>query len=27
MISHTGMVYFGTEAKPYKESEIVRIQL
>ena len=22
MISHTGMVYFGTEAKPYKESEI-----
>ena len=21
-ISHTGMVYFGTEAKPYKESEI-----
>ncbi len=24
MISHTGMVYFGTEAKPYKESEIVK---
>ena len=23
-ISHTGMVYFGTEAKPYKESEIVK---
>ena len=22
MISHTGMVYFGTEAKPYKETEI-----
>ena len=22
MISHTGMVYFGTEAKPYKENEI-----
>jgi len=21
-ISHTGMVFFGTEAKPYKESEI-----
>jgi hypothetical protein len=21
-ISHTGMVYFGTEAKPYKENEI-----
>lgn len=21
-ISHTGMVYFGTEAKPYKETEI-----
>ena len=21
-ISHTGMVYFGTEAKPYRESEI-----
>jgi len=24
MISHTGMVYFGTEAKPYRESEIVK---
>jgi hypothetical protein len=23
-ISHTGMVYFGTEAKPYKETEIVK---
>jgi hypothetical protein len=24
MISHTGMVYFGTEAKTYRESEIVK---
>jgi len=23
-ISHTGMVYFGTEAKPYKEPEVVK---
>ena len=23
-ISHTGMVYFGTEAKPYKETEVVK---
>lgn len=23
-ISHTGMVYFGTEAKPYKETEIIK---
>jgi len=23
-ISHTGMVFFGTEAKPYKESEVVK---
>ena len=23
-ISHTGMVYFGTEAKPYKETEVIQ---
>lgn len=23
-ISHTGMVYFGTEAKPYKETEVIK---
>lgn len=23
-ISHTGMVYFGTEAKPYKEPEVIK---
>lgn len=23
-ISHTGMVYFGTEAKPYREEEVIK---
>ena len=23
-ISHTGIVYFGTEAKPYKEPEVIK---
>ena len=23
-ISHTGVVYFGTEAKPYKETELIQ---
>jgi hypothetical protein len=23
-ISHTGMVYFGTEAKPYREQEVIK---